>query len=169
MTTTTRARRFRPSPSSPAWRAGLVSGLILLLLHGCSPSSAASTVALQPASGSAIPVEVELAATPEARQLGLMYRDHLAPGKGMLFVFPQAAPQSFWMRNTKIPLDILFIDDDGRIVRIHERTTPFSEAGLPSGAPVRFVLEVPGGYCDDVGVGEGDKVLLGDLAKHPAR
>lgn len=159
--------RSRPA-TRPTLRALRAAVVLLLLLHGCSPSSA-STVTLQPASGRAVPVEVELATTPEARQLGLMYRDHLAPGKGMLFVFPEAAPQSFWMRNTKIPLDILFIDDDGRIVRIHERTTPFSEAGLPSGAPVRFVLEVPGGYCDDVGVGEGDKVLLGDLAKHPAQ
>jgi uncharacterized membrane protein (UPF0127 family) len=158
-----RSRTDRPTPR--ALRAVVV---LLLLLHGCSPSSA-STVTLQPASGSPVPVEVELAATPEARQLGLMYRDRLDAGKGMLFVFPQAAPQSFWMRNTKIPLDILFVDDDGRIVRIHERTTPFSEAGLPSGSPVRFVLEVPGGFCDEVGVVEGDRVVLGDLARHPAQ
>jgi len=147
----------------------LALAVLLIVLPGCRTSRAADTVELVTSRGKSIPVAVELATTPESRQLGLMYRDHLAAGDGMLFVFPQAAPQSFWMRNTKIPLDILFIDDDGRIVRIHERTTPFSEAGLPSGVPVRFVLEVPGGYCDDVGVAEGDKVVLGDLARHPAR
>ena len=72
-------------------------------------------VQLQPANGKAVPVAVELATTPEGRQLGLMYRDSLAPGKGMLFVFPKAGLQGFWMRNTKIPLDIVYIADDGRM------------------------------------------------------
>lgn len=164
-------RRLSPraESSSSALRTILALGVLLSVLSGCRTSRAADTVELVTSRGDSVPVDVELATTPEARQLGLMYREHLAPGKGMLFVFPQAAPQSFWMRNTKIPLDILFIDDDGRIVKIHERTTPFSEAGLPSGAPVRFVLEVPGGYCDDIGLREGDEVVLGDLAKHPAR
>jgi hypothetical protein len=126
-------------------------------------------VQLQPANGKAVPVAVELATTPEGRQLGLMYRDSLAPGKGMLFVFPKAGLQGFWMRNTKIPLDIVYIADDGRIAHVARRTEPFSEKSLPSGEPVRFVLEVPGGFMDEHGVTEGDRVELGDLAATPSR
>jgi uncharacterized protein len=143
--------------------------VLLCMLAACTSSRAAGTVELVASSGKVIPVEVELATTPDARQLGLMYRDHLAPGTGMLFIFPQAAPQSFWMRNTKIPLDILYVDDAGKIVRLYARTTPFSEASLPSGAAVRFVLEVPGGYCADNGIQEGDTLRLGALATHPSR
>lgn len=140
---------------------------LVLFLASCARSHSA-TVELVNAHRT-IPVAVELAATPDARQLGLMYRDALAPGTGMLFIFPQVAPQSFWMKNTRIPLDILFIADDGKIVRLHARTTPFSEQSLPSGTPVRFVLEVPGGWCAENGIGEGDTVRLGGLASYPAR
>ena len=150
-------------------RVHLALVLLGCVLAGCTPSRAAGTVELVSSSGDVVPVEVELATTPDARQLGLMYREHLAPGTGMLFIFPQAAPQSFWMRNTKIPLDILYIDDASKIVRLHARTTPYSEASLPSGAAVRFVLEVPGGFCAEHGIREGDTVRLGALATHPAR
>jgi len=147
----------------------LALGLLLALLSSCRTSRAAGTVDVVSGSGKVLPVAVELAVTPDARQLGLMYRDRLDPGKGMLFIFPTAAPQSFWMKNTRIPLDILFVDDAGKIVRLHARTTPFSEASLPSDAPVRFVLEVPGGWCADNGIHEGDTVRLGDLATYPAQ
>jgi uncharacterized membrane protein (UPF0127 family) len=148
---------------------GVALALLLALLTSCHPSRAAGTVEVVSGSGEVLPVAVELAVTPDARQLGLMYRDELAPGSGMLFIFPTAAHQSFWMKNTKIPLDILFIDDAGRIVRLHARTTPFSEASLPSDVPVRFVLEVPGGWSAAHGVKEGDTVRLGGLATYPAR
>lgn len=151
-----------------ALRSILLLGVLLSVLPGCRTSRAADSVELVTADGKSIPVAVELATTPDARQLGLMYRDHLAPGTGMLFIFPTSAPQGFWMKNTKIPLDILFIDDAGKIVRLHAKTTPFSEASLPSGSPVRFVLEVPGGWCAENGIGEGDTVRLGALATHPA-
>ena len=147
-------------------RQALVS--LLLVLASCARSHSAS-VDVVSRDGKTIPVAVELATTPDARQLGLMYRDELAPGSGMLFIFPASAPQAFWMKNTKIPLDILFIDDTGKIVRLHARTTPFSEESLPSDAPVRFVLEVPGGWCADNGIAEGDAVRLGRLAEYPAR
>lgn len=150
--------------SSDAARAVVA---LALVLASCSRASAESVV-VQPHSGAGIPVAVEIAATPQSRELGLMYRDSLAPDSGMLFVFPERAPQSFWMRNTKIPLDILFVDEDGRIVRIHRRTEPFSEKSLPSGAPIRFVLEVEGGFSERHGVTEGDRIDLGALAKTPS-
>ncbi|MBM4265311.1 MAG: DUF192 domain-containing protein [Deltaproteobacteria bacterium] len=138
------------------------------LLASCR-SEARGQVILEPKAGEPVPVAIELATTPDARQLGLMYRDELAPGTGMLFVFPDLAPRSFWMLNTKIPLDILFIADDGRIVNIHERTKPYSPQSLPSREPVRFVLEVPAGFTDAHGVDAGDHVSLGSLASTRAR
>jgi len=149
--------------------AVLALPVLLVLLSACRTSRAAGIVEVVSDSGKVLPVAVELAVTPDARQLGLMYRDHLDPGNGMLFIFPTAAPQSFWMKNTRIPLDILFLEDTGKIVRLHARTRPFSESGLPSDAPVRFVLEVPGGWCADNGIQEGDTVRLGDLVTYPAQ
>ena len=141
----------------------------LLVATAACRGDAGDGVVLHGRDGSTVRVAVEIAATPQARELGLMYRDALAADAGMLFVFPKSAPQSFWMRNTRIPLDIVYIAEDGRIVRIHRKTTPFSEAPLPSGEPVRFVLEVDGGYMDRHGVGEGDRVDLGRFAETPAR
>ena len=126
------------------------------------------TLKLLPLGGAPIEVTVEVVATPALRQRGLMFREELPEGTGMLFVFPRSQPLSFWMRNTLIPLDILYIEEGGRIIRIHRETTPFSEEGLPSGGPARFVLEVPGGWTAKVGVREGDRVELGTLAATPA-
>ncbi len=152
---------------STAARAVAVAACLLVVLASCRSSRAADSVVIQTRSGERVEVAVELATTPEARQLGLMYRDRLDPGQGMLFIFPTAAPQSFWMRNTRIPLDILFIDDAHRIVRLYASTTPYSERSLPSGVPVRFVLEVPGGFSAANGIAEGDTVELGALASMP--
>jgi hypothetical protein len=165
MSAEARGTRRQPVPEHRALHRGLVAlTCAVALLAGCSSSRAADTVVIHASGGEEVPVRVELATTPEARQLGLMYRDSLAAGAGMLFVFPSAAVQSFWMRNTRIPLDILFIDDAQRIVRLHAETTPYSEASLPSGKPVRFVLEVPGGFSAANGIREGDRVDLGPLA-----
>src|SRR4051794_18854852 len=76
--------------------------------------------------------KVELATTPEQMAVGLMYRRSLAPDAGMLFVYPSARQVAFWMKNTLIPLDMLFIGDDGRIRRIVERTVPLSETPIAS-------------------------------------
>lgn len=159
--------------------AVLLATCLTFLLAGCGTTESANAgaaatptpqpqIQLLPLGGAPIPVVVEVVATPALRQRGLMFREELAPGHGMLFVFPTSAPLSFWMRNTLIALDILFIEEGGRIVRIHQNTTPHSEARLPSDAPARFVLEVPGGWTALVGIREGDQADLGPLATHPA-
>jgi len=102
--------------------------------------------------------EVELALTPDQQMQGLMYRSQLAPDAGMLFDFVTTAPRAFWMKNTLIPLDMLFIAADGRIVDIHERAVPLSESVIPSNAPARAVLELNGGTVDRLGIKIGDTV-----------
>jgi uncharacterized membrane protein (UPF0127 family) len=102
---------------------------------------------------------VELAATPEQQARGLMYRKELPEGQGMLFDFHQEQPGvSFWMKNTYIPLDMIFIRGDGSILRIAENTVPLSEALVPAGGPVRAVLEVIGGTAKKLGIAVGDRV-----------
>jgi uncharacterized membrane protein (UPF0127 family) len=104
---------------------------------------------------------VEMAVTPEEQAKGLMFRRELPEKQGMLFDFHREQPISFWMKNTYIPLDMIFIRADGRILRIAESTTPLSEALVPSGGPVRAVLEVIGGTAKKLGIAPGDRV------KHP--
>ena len=103
--------------------------------------------------------EVELAATQEQRARGLMFRDGLAPWAGMLFVYDPPREVSFWMKNTRISLDLLFIDAAGTIVRIAARATPLSTAPIPSEAPVKAVLEIAGGRAEELGIAVGDRVL----------
>ena len=101
---------------------------------------------------------VEFADTPERRAVGLMHRQSMPADHGMLFDFRADAPVAMWMRNTRIPLDMLFIAKDGRIVNIAERTVPFSETSIPSKGPVRAVLELNGGTSSRLGIKPGDHV-----------
>ncbi len=99
---------------------------------------------------------VEMARTPQQQNQGLMFRTELADDKGMLFPFAQPRIASFWMRNTLIPLDIIFIGSDGRIVNIAENTTPYSLEPVVSVAPVAAVLELRGGLTAQLGIKAGD-------------
>jgi uncharacterized protein len=101
---------------------------------------------------------IELALTPAQQEQGLMFRRELAPDAGMLFIFPQTQPTAFWMKNTLIPLDMLFIAADGRVADIHERAVPLSEANIPAKMPVKAVLEVNGGTVARLGIKRGDLV-----------
>jgi uncharacterized membrane protein (UPF0127 family) len=101
---------------------------------------------------------VEMAANDEERARGLMFRKELPEGRGMLFDFQREQDVSFWMKNTPLSLDIIFIRGDGTIRRIAANTTPFSEASIPSGGPVRGVLEVVAGTAKKLGIEPGDKV-----------
>ena len=101
--------------------------------------------------------KVEVAATPDQQQHGMMFRTALAPDRGMLFPLEQVRPASFWMRNTLIPLDIIFIRSDGTIARI-ATARPLDETGVPSGEPVAAVLEIAGGRAAELGIARGDRV-----------
>jgi uncharacterized membrane protein (UPF0127 family) len=101
---------------------------------------------------------VELALSPEEQQQGLMFRRSLPADAGMLFVFASTRPAMFWMKNTLIPLDMLFIAADGRIADLHERAVPLSEASILSKVPVRAVLELNGGTVQRLGIKPGDIV-----------
>lgn len=100
---------------------------------------------------------VEVAATPAARERGLMFRRRLAADRGMLFAFGPPQLVSFWMKNTLIPLDMLFVDD-GRIVSIARSATPLSETPIPSGASVTDVIELRGGRAAEISAAPGDRV-----------
>lgn len=102
--------------------------------------------------------QVELADTDAERAQGLMFRGSMPADRGMVFVFDRAAPQSFWMRNTYIPLDIIYIGADGRIVSIAKNAQPLNETPLPSGVPARYVLEINAGLSDRLGIAPGDRV-----------
>jgi uncharacterized membrane protein (UPF0127 family) len=102
--------------------------------------------------------QVEIADTPDERARGLMHRQELADDHGMLFVYPRSERIAMWMRNTPIPLDMLFIDRTGRVTQVHERAVPFSEATIASRRRVKYVLEVPGGTAERLGLEPGDQV-----------
>jgi hypothetical protein len=130
----------------------------LLLATACAASS--GPVARITSPGGTVEVALEVADTPEVRARGLMYRKSLPEGHGMLFVFDEESVQEFWMKDTLIPLDMLFIAADGRVVGIHANATPLSTATIAVGAPSRFVLEVPGGWAARHGIMTGAHVEL---------
>ncbi len=108
---------------------------------------------------------VEVAADDETRERGLMYRMSMAPDAGMLFDFHTPQLVSFWMENTVIPLDMLFVRADGTIARIKENATPYSRENIPSGEPIELVIELNGGRAAALGIVEGAKIHAPDLAK----
>ena len=101
---------------------------------------------------------VEIADDDRERAVGLMFRRQMAEDEGMLFDFKSEQPASFWMRNTYISLDMLFIKGDGTVESIGERTTPLSEKTVTSKGPVRYVLEINAGLSDKLGIKPGDPV-----------
>jgi uncharacterized membrane protein (UPF0127 family) len=102
--------------------------------------------------------QVEIADDERERALGLMFRRAMGEDEGMLFDFGREEPAAFWMRNTYIPLDMLFIKSDGTIESIAKQTTPLSDKSVPSKGPVRYVLEINGGMSDELGIHPGDQI-----------
>jgi uncharacterized membrane protein (UPF0127 family) len=104
-------------------------------------------------------VRAEVARTPEQREMGLMYRESLAEGHGMLFVFPDLQVRSFWMKDTLIPLDIAYLDENFRIINIRAME-PNTTDPHPSSRPAMFALEVPLGWFEKKGIGEGAEARI---------
>jgi uncharacterized membrane protein (UPF0127 family) len=103
-------------------------------------------------------VDVELALDEATQQLGLMYRDKLAENQGMLFVFTEDAMRAFWMKNTLLSLDMVFVNGNSEIVTIHKYTKPYSEESYTSTRPAKYVVEVNGGYTDKYKISVGNRI-----------
>lgn len=115
-------------------------------------------LAITRADGKVLKFKVEAALTEAEQEKGLMNRAYMKPDHGMIFIFPKMRTTRFWMKDTVIPLDLLFIDDKGEIKTIRENAVPFSLDPLPSQVPVMSVLEINGGRVKDLGIAVGDKV-----------
>ena len=142
------------------WRAGLLAVFVAALVSFASNGAqAASVQPLEIVTKSGVQVfSVEMATTEQEKETGLMYRKELADGKGMLFDFSPEQQVSMWMKNTYIPLDMIFIRADGRILRIAENTEPLSTKIISSGGLAKGVLEVIGGTAKKYGIAPGDRV-----------
>jgi len=150
---------------------------LLLLVPACSPQAAerapapaAEQASIHPVSGlEVVPLtvtslgktynfRVEMARTPQQQAQGLMFRTEMGANEGMLFPYDQPRTLSFWMKNTVLSLDLIFIGEDRRIINIAKRATPYSEASITSAAPGIAVLELNGGRTDELGIVAGAKV-----------
>jgi hypothetical protein len=169
-----RAMRRRPD------RLHLLAGLVVLALAAAGFAAARDAGLLELSSfprsaltihggGSAHAVRVWIADTPERQSQGLMYVRDLPADEGMLFVNREPRPMSMWMKNTFIPLDMLFIDARGRVLHIFERTVPHSLETLGHPAPVKAVLELRGGEVARRGLKVGDRVEHGTFAPNRVR
>ena len=150
------------------WRA--LSAARQCLLGACLALAACShrpEVLIRSAAGS-VTIPVEVADTPESRARGLMYRNDLPAAAGMLFIFPNETQQQFWMKNTPLPLDIVFIGKDLRIAGVLANARPFTTTPLRVEAPSQYVLEVHAGFCAQHGIAAGDRVEFRRVAESGA-
>lgn len=152
--------------------------LLLVMLAALAPARMAvaegglasferDRLVIETAKGDRHDFSVELAITPQQQQQGLMFRRDMAPDAGMLFVYRPERVVSMWMKNTMIPLDMLFIAEDGRVVKVVERAVPLSLKTISSDRPVRAVLELNGGTVARLGFRTGDRVLHGTFDAEP--
>ncbi len=132
----------------------LVALLLLSVIAACSDENRATIIT----SNGPVSFKVELAKTQSERARGLMFRQKLADDAGMLFDFGEEREVAFWMRNTFIPLDMIFIAANGTIKSIHANARPQDSTAIPSQFPVRFVLEIPGGRAAAAGIKVGDRL-----------
>jgi uncharacterized protein len=108
-------------------------------------------------------INIEIAEKSEEREQGLMYRKSMDESNGMLFIFEKSEPQNFWMKNTIIPLDIIYINENKEIVTIQENTVPFSEESIPSYKNAMFVVEVNAGFCGKFRIKEGTYISFNKI------
>jgi uncharacterized membrane protein (UPF0127 family) len=135
-------------------------GVLLALFVGLLPLAACSSddrLVIHTESGD-YPFSIEVVDTPESRAQGLMYREKLDANAGMLFDFKQEQMTAFWMQNTLIPLDMIFIAPDGEVKTVHVNARPLDRTSISSQVPVQFVLEIPGGRSLEIGLKPGDRI-----------
>lgn len=150
----------------------------LLVVAGCEHQPSTSAATEVPATPAAPPepvvvlpdgfsVAIEISASPDTRAQGLMYRESILPGRGMLFIFPEPSVQSFWMKNTLIPLDLLWLDANGTVVAMHQNVPPCKADPCPNYDPLvsaSYVLELGGGEAAKHGLAVGSRLRLPDLS-----
>jgi len=136
-----------------------VAAFVVLLAVAASPALAVAAEVMVVTAKGRFLFTVEVAETAAQRRQGLQHRKSLAAGAGMLFDYRRVQPVAMWMKNTLIALDMLFIDDAGRVVNVARDTEPLSLATIPSAAPVRAVLEINAGSARRLGIRPGDQVL----------
>jgi len=145
---------------------GAVLALAVFVSLAVSACASEPRVVLQTASGE-IAVTVEVVSTPAQHAVGLMYRKELGALAGMLFVFDTAIEHPFWMKNTVLPLDMIFLGDDRKVVGIVKDAVPFTTTARTVGMPSRYVLEVNAGFSDKHGVKNADLVRFENIAAAP--
>ncbi len=145
------------SPLARAWAVALALLALCVFTSNASRADEFDSLTIATASG-VHAFQVEIAANEAAREKGLMYRRFMPADRGMLFEFDRAAPVSFWMKNTYIPLDMIFIARDGSVMRVAANAEPLSEAIVPSGGPCVAVLELNGGAAARIDLKVGDRV-----------
>jgi len=121
-------------------------------------------LSIRSAKGETHKFTVELAVTPPQLEYGLMYRDKMPADHGMLFDFGTSRPVMMWMKNTKLSLDMLFLDQKGAVTHIQENAVPYSEAIISSNGPVAYVIELNGGIAKKLGLAVGDKVTSATIS-----
>ena len=144
-------------------RRSLILTLFAVLLQ-VSACQAQPQVTIATEGGRELTFQVEVADTPAKRELGLQYRRDLPPDRGMIFLFPTESEHSFWMKNTPLPLDMIFISKDLKIVGIVEQAVPFSTDSRSVPAASQFVLEINGGLSKRHGIKAGDSVRFHALS-----
>jgi len=137
--------------------------LLLTMLSGVHGCQAEPRVTIITQDGREVGFAVEIADTPSKRAMGLQYRRDLAADRGMVFLFPVESMLSFWMKNTPLPLDMIFISRDRKIVGIVEQAVPFSLDSRSVNAPSQFVLEINGGLSKRHGIQAGDTVRFDNI------
>ena len=143
----------------------LLIGLLIAMLANVTACQAEPKVTITTQDGRAVSFAVEIADTPSKREMGLQYRRDLAADRGMIFLFPAESQQSFWMKNTPLPLDMIFINRDRKIAGIVEQTVPFSLDPRSVNAPSQYVLEINGGLSKRHGIKAGDTVRFDGIAQ----
>jgi len=139
--------------------AWIVATSVYVLCAGGVWAACSDSVATVATDTAKVRFQVELAITAQDKAQGLMHREILPDRAGMLFIYPNPQPVSFWMRNTLIPLDMIFIGDQGRVARVHHNAVPLDETPIYGGDAIKAVLEINAGLAKKYGISDTSTVM----------